>query len=231
MALRTPVDQEVTLNLPPRMGSVAGLVRRPSGARFLLVLAHGAGAGMRYHFLEALAAALAEAGVATLRYQFPYMERGIRRPDGPQALQATVRAAVNAGGLLVPGLPVFAGGKSMGSRMTSQAQAERPLHGVQGLVFFGFPLHPSGMPATERADHLARVYLPMLFHQGTRDRMADPDLLVPALGRLAGPRASINLVEKADHDFALPRQAGIEAVEVCRQLAGHTAGWMAEVIR
>lgn len=223
-------DQEITVNVSPRVGWVSALVRSAPNPRFLLVLAHGAGAGMRHHFLEALSAALAEAGITTLRYQFPYMQRGSRRPDGPRDLQATVRSAVNAAGLVVPGLPVFAGGKSMGGRMTSQAQAERSLHGVRGLVFFGFPLHPADRPASDRADHLAQVHLPMLFHQGTRDRLADLDLLRPVLGRVAGPRATVHVVDQAGHDFALPRRMGIDQDEVCRLLAGRTAEWMAEVV-
>jgi predicted alpha/beta-hydrolase family hydrolase len=227
----TAVDeQQLTLAVSPRLGEVSAVVRRPPDARFFLVLGHGAGAGMRYHFLEALTAALSNAGVATLRYQFPYMERGHRRPDAAPALQATVRSAVNAAGLLANGLPLFAGGKSMGGRMASQAQAERALHGVLGLVFFGFPLHPAGDPGSERADHLARVHLPMLFHQGTRDRLANLDLLEPILAPL-GTRATLAIVDQADHDFALPKRLGIGPEEVCNQLAERTARWMALVGR
>jgi len=222
------VEQELRLALSPRLGEVSAVVCRPPDARFFLVLGHGAGAGMRHHFLEALSGALYAVGVATLRYEFPYMERGHRRPDAAPALQATVRAAVNAAGLLAGGLPLFAGGKSMGGRMTSQAQAERSLHGVCGLVFFGFPLHPAGDPGQERADHLARVYLPMLFHQGTRDRLANLDLLRPALAPL-GTRVTLAIMDQADHDFALPRRLGVGQEEVCLQLAERTARWMAEV--
>jgi predicted alpha/beta-hydrolase family hydrolase len=166
--------------------------------------------------------------VATLRYQFPYMERGHRRPDAAAALQATVRSAVNAAGLLADGLPLFAGGKSMGGRMTSQAHAERSLHEVRGLVFFGFPLHPAGDPGQERADHLAQVHLPMLFHQGTRDRLANLDLLRPVLAPL-GPRATLDIVDQADHDFAVPKRLGVDQGEICLQLAERTARWMAQV--
>lgn len=222
------VEQQLRLALSPRLGEVSAVLRHPPDARYFLVLGHGAGAGMRHHFLETLSQALAAVGVGTLRYQFPYMERGHRRPDAAPALQATVRSAVNAAGLLANGLPLFAGGKSMGGRMTSQAQAERSLHGVCGLVFFGFPLHPAGDPGQERADHLARVYLPMLFHQGTRDRLADLDLLQPVLAPL-GTRVTLNIVDQADHDFALPKRLGVGQAEVCRHLAERTAGWMAGV--
>src|SRR5690606_7271948 len=165
-------------------GSVSALWLAPPGARAALALAHGAGAGMRHAFMESLAAALARAGVATLRYQFPYVEAGRRRPDRPPALEATVRAAAAAAARLAPELPLVAGGKSMGGRMTSRAQAAEPLPGVRGLVFYGFPLHPAGRPGTERADHLAAVALPMLFLQGTRDNLADLELLRPVLDRL-----------------------------------------------
>lgn len=220
------VEQPLTLAVSPRLGEVSAVVRRPPDARFFLVLGHGAGAGMRHHFLQTLSEALGQVGVITLRYQFPYMERGYRRPDAAAALQATVRSAVNAAGLLARGLPLFAGGKSMGGRMTSQAQAERSLHAVRGLVFFGFPLHPAGDPGRERADHLAQVHLPMLFHQGTRDRLANLDLLRPVLAPL-GPRVTLDIVDQADHDFALPKRLGVDQEEVCRRLAERTARWMA----
>ena len=221
-------EQPLTLAVSPRLGEVSAVVRRPPDGRFFLVLGHGAGAGMRHHFLQALSEALGQVGIITLRYQFPYMERGYRRPDAAAALQATVRSAVNAAGLLANGLPLFAGGKSMGGRMTSQAQAERSLHEVRGLVFFGFPLHPAGDPGQERADHLAQVHLPMLFHQGTRDRLANLDLLRPVLAPL-GPRATLDIVDQADHDFAVPKRLGVDQGEVCLRLAERTARWMAEI--
>src|SRR6195256_2137586 len=158
-------------------GEVSALLLRPVPACWLLVLAHGAGAGMSHPFMEELASELAGVGVATLRYQFPYMEARRRAPDAPAVLTATVVAAVHAAAQVAPGLPLLAGGKSMGGRMTSQAAAQSPLDGVRGLVFFGFPLHPPGRPGTKRADHLSKVSLPMLFLQGTRDDLDDPHLL------------------------------------------------------
>ena len=154
-------------------GRVSALLSRPGSARWLLVFGHGAGAGMRHRFMQDMSARLAAAGLATLRYQFPYMEAGSRRPDARPILLATVRAAVDAARAAVPELPLLAGGKSMGGRMTSLAAAAAPLPGVRGLVFFGFPLHPAGRPSTERAEHLERVQLPMLFLQGERDRLAE----------------------------------------------------------
>src|SRR5579863_331649 len=163
----------------PGSGQVSALLNRPTEARFMLALAHGAGAGMSHPFLESLSAQLANMGVATLRYQFPYMEAGRRVPDRPAVLTATVAVAVQTASALVPGLPILAGGKSMGGRMTSQAAAEGQLEGVSGLVFFGFSLHPPNRPGTKRADHLAKVPMPMLFLQGTRDTLADLELLRP----------------------------------------------------
>ena len=156
---------------------VSGLLMRPKDARACYVFAHGAGAGMRHASMEAIAAGLAERGIATLRYQFPYMEKGGKRPDPPALAQATVRAAVAEAATACAGLPLFAGGKSFGGRMTSQAQAKAPLDGVKGLAFFGFPLHPAGKPSSDRATHLAEVKIPMLFLQGTRDALAELSLL------------------------------------------------------
>src|SRR5438067_13635970 len=178
----------VTITVGDGGASVSGLLMRPPGARWLYVLAHGAGAGMRHPFLEAIARALAERDVATLRYQFPYMERRASRPDPPAVAAAAVRAAVAEAARLAPGLPLVAGGKSFGGRMTSTAQAEEPLPGVRGLVFPGFPLHPPGRAGDQRAEHLARVQIPMLFLQGTRDDFADLKLLTPLVQRL-GARA------------------------------------------
>jgi predicted alpha/beta-hydrolase family hydrolase len=179
---------------------VSGLLTMPMPARACCVLAHGAGAGMRHPFMRAAAAGLAERGIATLRYQFPYMERGSKRPDAPALAHATVRAAVAAAARLAPGLLLVAGGKSFGGRMTSQAQALAPLAGVQGLAFLGFPLHPAGKPSTDRARHLFDVRIPMLFLQGTRDALAELSLLAPLADRL-GARATLKLLEGADHSF------------------------------
>lgn len=205
---------------------VSAVLQRPDDARCVMVLGHGAGAGMRHAFMEDLANALATAGVATLRYQFPYMEQGRRIPDPSHMLRQTVRAAVNIAGLVGDGLPLFAGGKSLGGRMTSHAAAERTLHGVMGVIFFGFPLHPIGVPGTTRADHLARVPVPMLFLQGTRDRLADLDRLRPVLARL-GPRATLVTVPDADHEFGVPRRSGRTRLDVLADLAQTVAAWAA----
>lgn len=178
---------------------------------------------MRHAFMDQLAAALAARAVATLRYQFPYLEAERRRPDRPPVLEATVRAAVGEAARRARGLPIFAGGKSMGGRMTSQAQAAEPLPGVRGLVFLGFPLHPAGAPATTRADHLARVTVPMLFVQGTRDELAGLQLLRPIVERL--PAAAMHVVEGADHAFKLPaREARVRSA--IDEAAAAAAGWM-----
>jgi uncharacterized protein len=198
-------------------------IDRPVGARAMLVLAHGAGAGMRHPFMAQLAAALAARAVATLRYQFPYMEEGRPRPDRAATLEATVRAATAEAARRAPDLALFAGGKSMGGRMTSRAQAEAPMAGLRGIVFFGFPLHPAGEPATERAEHLARVRVPMLFLQGTRDALAGLDLLAPIV--LAMPHAFLEVVEGADHGFALPA-AEARVRSAIDELAGAAAAWM-----
>jgi predicted alpha/beta-hydrolase family hydrolase len=216
------------LRIPVREGLVvSGLLERPDRAHALLVLAHGAGAGMRHVFLADLCAALSRHGIATLRYQFPYTEAGSGPPDPPARLQATVRAAVRESVARAGGLPVFAGGKSMGGRMTSMAQAQEPLSGVRGLVFFGFPLHPAGRPDTSRADHLARVEVPMLFLQGTRDRLASLDLLRPRLDPLA-PRARLHEVDGADHSFHVLRRSGRTDADVLEELARTVAGWARE---
>src|SRR5882762_3003717 len=188
-------------------GTISALLREAPGARACYVLAHGAGAGMRHAFMEAMAQGLAERGISTLRYQFPYMEQGSKRPDTPRVAQATVRAAVLEATRLVPELPLFAGGKSFGGRMTSQAQAASPLPGVLGLVFLGFPLHPPGKPSAERAKHLFEVQIPMLFLQGTRDEFANLQLLEPLCKKL-GARATLKLFPKADHSFHVPARTG-----------------------
>jgi len=203
---------------------VSALLSMPAKARRLLVLAHGAGAGMHHPFMEMLAGELDSAGVATFRYQFPYMEERRRIPDSPAVLTAAVVAAVRAAAEAAPGLPLLAGGKSMGGRMTSQAAAEHPLDGVRGLVFFGFPLHPPNRPGTKRADHLARVTMPMLFLQGTRDTLADLKLLRPLCAKL-GSRATLHIIETADHSFHGLKRSGRSDAEVLRELAETVASW------
>ncbi len=215
--------EELSIAIAPT-GTVSAILERPPTARAMLVLAHGAGAGMRHRFMNELAAALGERGIATLRYHFPYMEAGRRRPDRPPLLEATVRAAVAEAARRVPDLALFAGGKSMGGRMTSQSQASQPLPGVRGLVFAGFPLHPPGAPATTRAEHLARVRIPMLFLQGTRDDLAGLDLLAPIVLRI--PHAFLDVLDGADHTFNLPAaQARLRSP--IAELADAAASWMA----
>jgi predicted alpha/beta-hydrolase family hydrolase len=205
-------------------GEVSALLCRPTKARWLLVLAHGAGAGMSHSFMEKLADELAGVDVATFRYQFPYMEEQRHVPDAPAVLTATVVAAVRAAAEAAPGLPMLAGGKSLGGRMTSQAAAQGPLEGVRGLVFFGFPLHPPNRPGTKRAEHLAKVTLPMLFLQGTRDALADLTLLRPICAKL-GSRATLHIIEKADHSFHMLKSSGRSDAEVVRELADTTLTW------
>jgi predicted alpha/beta-hydrolase family hydrolase len=219
------VSTEVRFEVPGA-GVVSGLMMRPASAQTLYVLAHGAGAGMRHPFLEGVAQSLARTGVATFRYQFPYVERGKKRPDTPRVAHAAVRAAVAAAIEAVPELPVIAGGKSFGGRMTSSAQAEVSLPGVRGLAFLGFPLHPPGKPGVERAAHLRDVRLPMLFLQGTRDPFARLDLLRPVVAELAD-RATLHVVEGGDHSFKVPRRSGRTEDEVRGELTRAIAAWAA----
>jgi uncharacterized protein len=200
--------------------------RLPPAARAGYVLAHGAGAGMEQPFLRAAATELGALGIATLRFQFPYAERGSKRPDPPPLCHATVRAAVATAQRLAPQLPLFAGGRSFGGRMTSQAQALTPLPGVRGLVFLGFPLHPAGKPAQERAEHLLQVQIPMLFVQGTQDALAERALLEAVLARL-GARASVQWVDAADHSFHVPARSGRRDAQVRQALLAAAAQWMA----
>jgi predicted alpha/beta-hydrolase family hydrolase len=209
--------------------NVSGLLLAPAQARACYVLAHGAGAGMAHPFMERVAAELGERGIATLRYQFPYMEQGSKRPDPPKLAQATVRAAVAAAGRLRPALALVAGGKSFGGRMTSQAQAASPLPGVHGLVFLGFPLHPAGRPSDQRAEHLSDVQVPMLFLQGTRDALADLALLAPVTEGL-GERASLRLLQDADHSFHVPARSGRKDADVRREMLDALAAWTLSVI-
>ena len=208
---------------------VSGLLLRPDGARLLYVLAHGAGAGMRHPFLETVAQLLGERGVGTLRYQFPYMERRASRPDPPAVAAAAVRAAVAEAGRVAPGLPLVAGGKSFGGRMTSTAQAEAPLPGVRGLVFLGFPLHPPGRPGDSRAEHLAQVQVPMLFLQGSRDDFADLKLLRPVVKRL-GERATLHIVEGGDHSFKVLKRSGRTEADVMGELADAIVEWTGRLV-
>ena len=208
-------------------GPVSGLLGVPPDPHACLVLAHGAGAGMAHPLMAAVASGLFERRIATLRYQFPYIEKGTKRPDPPAVAQATVRAAVAEAARRCPGLKLVAGGKSFGGRMTSQAQAAAPLPGVCGLVFLGFPLHPAGKPSDQRASHLREVAIPMLFLQGTRDELAHLPLLQPvtkALGRLA----TLTLFEHADHSFHVPVRSGRTDGEVMRELLDGLAAWIVE---
>ena len=209
-------------------GDVSALLLWPAQARWLLILAHGAGAGMRHPFMEKLASELAGVNIATFRYQFPYMEqraeKGRRVPDALAVLTATVAAAMRAAAEAAPGLPLLAGGKSLGGRMTSHAAAQGLLDGVRGLVFFGFPLHAPNQPGTKRADHLAKVPMPMLFLQGTRATLANLELLRPVCVNL-GLRATLHIIESADHSFHVLKRSGTEDAAVLRQLAETSASW------
>ncbi|WP_024516690.1 alpha/beta family hydrolase [Bradyrhizobium sp. Tv2a-2] len=210
--------------------SVSALLTKPARASACLVFAHGAGAGMTHSYMEAVAAGLAARDIATLRYQFPYMEKKSKRPDPPAVAQATVRAAVETAARALPGLPLIAGGKSFGGRMTSQAQAKQPLAGVHGLAFFGFPLHGVGQPSIERAAHLADIRVPMLFLQGTRDKLAELDLLRPVVEGL-GARATLHLVEGADHSFHVPVRSGRNDDDVMQEVLDTFVAWIAKIAR
>ena len=226
MSSAVPQPVTITVNDAQR---VSGLLQAPPEARACYVLAHGAGAGMAHPFMVAIAKGLAERGIATLRYQFPYMEQGSRRPDVPKLAHATVRAAVVEASRLVPKLTLVAGGKSFGGRMTSQAQAAAPLPGVRGLVFLGFPLHPAGRPSDERGKHLFDVQVPMLFMQGTRDELANLQLLQPLAERL-GARATVKLFQDADHSFHVPKRTGRNDSEVRSEMLDAFANWIEMVI-
>jgi predicted alpha/beta-hydrolase family hydrolase len=208
---------------------VSGLLQSPARPRACTVLAHGAGAGMNHSFMAAVADGLASRGVATLRYQFPYMEAGSKRPDSPPLAHATVRAAVAEANRMLPSVPLFAGGKSFGGRMTSQAQAGSPLAHVRGLAFLGFPLHPAGRPSQDRAKHLFDVTVPMLFLQGTRDALAELDQLKPVCKAL-GRRATLALFEAADHSFHVPARSGRKDAEVLGEMLDLLCGWIDKII-
>ncbi len=204
---------------------VSGLLLTPPRARACYVLAHGAGAGMNHPFMASVAVELGQRGIATLRYQFPYMERGSKRPDPPRLAHATVRAAVAAAAHALPGLSLIAGGKSFGGRMTSQTQALEPPPGVRGLAFLGFPLHPAGKPSRERAEHLFDVRIPMLFLQGTRDTLAELGELEPVCEAL-GDSATLKLFQDADHSFHVPARSGRKDAEVRGEVLDALAAWI-----
>jgi hypothetical protein len=215
------------INVPiPGADPVSGLWQMPAAPRACLVLAHGAGAGMTHKAMAATADGLEARGVATLRYQFPYMEKGGKRVDAPPVAHAAVRAAVAEAGRRAGDLPLFAGGRSFGGRMTSQAQALAPLPGVRGLVFFAFPLHPAGKPSTDRAPHLSKVEVPMLFLQGTKDTLADLDLLQGVVAGL-GARATLELAPEADHSFHAAAKTGLKDADLLARLLDVAAAWMA----
>ena len=205
--------------------SVSALLLRPANVKALYLFAHGAGAGMTHKAMESNAQGLAERGIATLRYQFLYMEKGSKRPDPPKIAHTVVRAAAAEAVRIGPDLPLFAGGRSFGGRMTSQAQADAPLPGVKGLAFLGFPLHPAGKPAIERADHLSRVDVPMLFVSGDRDALAELDLLRPVVDGL-GERATLHLVSHADHSFKTAAKSGQTSAEAESEALDALAGWI-----
>jgi predicted alpha/beta-hydrolase family hydrolase len=220
---------DLRLQISATIGDVAAFLLRPPDSWLLYVMAHGAGAGMRHQFLEQISASLAARGIATLRYQFPYMEAGQGRPDAPALLETSVRAAVARAGEIVPELPIIAGGKSLGGRMTSSAAATQPLERVRGLAFLGFPLHPPGQPGVRRAEHLQQVTTPMLFLQGTRDAFARLDLITEVCRGL-GPRATLHVVEGADHSFGVLKRSGLTSGQVHDALAGGIADWARRVV-
>jgi uncharacterized protein len=207
---------------------VSALLLRPADARACFVLAHGAGAGMTHRFMEQVAAGLGARGIATLRYQFPYMEKGGKRPDAPPLAHAAVRAAVAEAARRCPGLALVAGGKSFGGRMTSQAQAIEPLAGVRGLAFLGFPLHPAGKPSDTRAEHLSDVHIPMLFVQGTSDKLAELSLLEPIVKRL-GVSASLHRVANADHSFHVPARSGRNDRDAMDEVVQTLSAWIGAI--
>ncbi|MEZ4414333.1 MAG: alpha/beta family hydrolase [Gemmatimonadota bacterium] len=217
------MTETVQIELPDGSAAVSGLWSSPSGADLLYVFGHGAGAGMRHPFMETVADRLAGIGVATLRFQFPYMDRGSRRPDPQPLLLDTVRAAVRHARVRCE-LPLLAGGKSMGGRMTSLAQSQAPLDGVRGLVFFGFPLHPAGRPGTARAAHLAQIEIPMLFLQGSRDALSELELLEPVIEGLK-PGATLHVLQGADHGFAVRKKDGRTAEDVLDEAIATFERW------
>jgi predicted alpha/beta-hydrolase family hydrolase len=225
--MKAVAPQKLTIETG-KAGPVSALLARPDTPRACFVFAHGAGAGMTHFFMEAFANGLYERGFASLRYQFPYMEKGSKRPDPPAIAQGAVRAAVAKAGEIFPGLGLIAGGKSFGGRMTSQAQAAAPLPGVRGLAFIGFPLHPAGKPSTDRAEHLARIDIPMLFLQGTRDSLAEVALIEPVVQRL-DPVATLHPVDSADHSFHVLARSGRRDGEVMNEILDAFAAWVGAI--
>jgi len=223
------MPKSVTIHLEDGQ-RVSGLLHTRRRPRACYVFAHGAGAGMDHPFMAAVAAGLAERGIAALRFQFLYMERGAKRPDPPKLAQAAVRAAVTEAGQLLPEVPLITGGKSFGGRMASQAQAESPLPGVRGIAFLGFPLHPAGRPSDDRGAHLLDVKVPMLFLQGTRDALADVELLRQLVGRL-GARATLKLLQGADHSFHVPARTGRTDADVLAEMLDAFVAWIDTVTR
>ncbi|MCK1395583.1 alpha/beta family hydrolase [Bradyrhizobium sp. 1] len=221
MAVKT---QELKLDIE-RIGTVSAILTKPANARACYVLAHGAGTDMRHASMDKIAVGLADRGIATFRFNFPYMEKKLGRPDQPAVAHAAVRAAVAEAARLCPGLKLVAGGKSFGGRMTSQAQSKAPLPGVKGLAFLGFPLHTDKKPSTDRAEHLAGVEIPMLFLQGTRDGLADLDLLKPVVGGL-GAKATLHEVEGGDHSFAVLKKSGRTNDEALTEVLDTLAAWI-----
>lgn len=225
---KRPTTRSLQFLATKKAGNVSAILVRPANARWLLVLSHSAGAGMRHPFMEAAATQLAEHRIATFRYQFPYMEQGRKPPNPRPVLIETIRSAVTAATQAAGDLPVFASGKSMGGRMTSLAAAEEPLPGVQGLVFFGFPLHTAGKPSAERGEHLSQVTIPMLFLQGTRDTLADLSLLQPLANRL-GKRATLHIVDGGDHSFHVLKRSGRTDEQVLEELANTVHDWTSQL--
>jgi predicted alpha/beta-hydrolase family hydrolase len=226
--MSAPISKSVSIAVNDET-RVSGLLQSPARPRACYVLAHGAGAGMNHSFMAAVANGLESRGVATLRYQFPYMEAGSKRPDSPPLAHATVRAAVAEANQMLPDVPLFAGGRSFGGRMTSQAQATATLAHVRGLAFLGFPLHPAGRPSQDRAKHLFEVNVPMLFLQGTRDALAELDQLKPVCKAL-GRRATLALIEAADHSFHVPARSGRKDAEVLHEMLDLLVGWIDKII-
>ncbi len=218
---------EIRFEATKSSGEVSALLLKPARAKCLLVLGHGAGAGMRHPFMNDFSERLADHGIATFRYQFPYMEKKSKRPDPQPVLLATVRSAVDAAAGIEKDLPLFAGGKSMGGRMTSLAAAKSLLPEVRGLIFFGFPLHPPGRPSTERAQHLTQVSSPMLFLQGSRDKLAELNLLRPVCESLAA-RATLHVIDGADHSFHVPKTSGRSDSDIMNELVKTADDWISK---
>ena len=217
-------EQEVRFQATSSSGDVSGLLVKPVTAEWLLVLAHGAGAGMRHPSMSSYAQHLADRKIATFRCQFPYMEKGSRRPDPLTIAIKTVRSAVGKALELADGLPLIAGGKSFGGRMTSTAQSKEALDGVRGLIFYGFPLHAPGKPSSDRGDHLYNVRIPMLFLQGTRDSLANLDYLKPIVGKI-GKLATLEVIDQADHSFKVPKSTGLAEHDVMNDLTDRIVNW------